>query len=469
MGTTRKAFVLLLILLSLMSLALLPSFTVKAQTRTLTVPDQYPSISSAIENAADGDTILVKAGTYEGPVNTTIVINKSIKLIGDNAQNTIINLYPAYNVTWIFATSQYSYTNALAITASSCVIENLTLNVNTGGFIAAQGNNILIRNNRIITGYYTGVTISGSNCSLTNNNMDGMVRVYGNYNHIDSNNPYGIYLGNVTGNGASFNIIKDNTCQAIGLYYSTNNVILNNSALGYGIEIEWSDNNFLFMNHASSQWGRSVRFWLSSNNTFELNSLNSGSPEFGGAYNNLLALNIFGVSPTDSALDIYDDFSDHNMHTYVSSYSTNIWSQNSLGNYWANYLTKYPNSSEVGHSGVGNMPYVINGNNTDAYPLMPGYNISTASIRLPDWTNLALPAMTIQTPAFQSPQPSSTAMPTIDPTANPIASPTQSPPSAPTSTPTAPELPALAILPLLLSLFAVAIIIKRRKKDGSLS
>jgi hypothetical protein len=41
--------------------------------------------------------------------------------------------------------------------------------------------------------------------------------------------------------------------------------------------------------------------------------------------------------------------------------------------------------------------------------------------------------------------------------------------SSPTPTPTVPELYWLIIVPLLLSLFAVAVIIKRRKKDGSLS
>lgn len=357
--------------------------------------------------------------------------------------------------------------------------------MNTGGFIAAQGNNILIRNNRIIR---AGVTVSGSNCSITNNNMDyGNIQVFGNHNLIDSNNPSGIYLGDAWGNGASFNIINNNTCQTIQLYYSTNNVVLKNNASLYGIQLEWSNNNFLYMNRASANWSYAVRFWLSSNNTFELNSLTYiiTSPELielSGSNNNLFSLNTFVYNPNNNGSYVYDDFKDPNSHTYLSSYSTNIWNQNNLGNYWGNYLTKYPNAVEVDNSGVGNQPYIINGNNTDAYPLMPDYNFSTASIKLPDWTNLTLPA-TIQTPVLPSPTPSATAMPTTNPTVNPTQAPTsnptsnpttnpatnqtslptQNPTSAPTPTPTTPEFTALLIVPLLLSAFAIAALVRHRK------
>jgi hypothetical protein len=34
------------------------------------------------------------------------------------------------------------------------------------------------------------------------------------------------------------------------------------------------------------------------------------------------------------------------------------------------YLTKYPNATEIGSSGIGNTPYVICANNTDNYHLM---------------------------------------------------------------------------------------------------
>jgi len=40
-----------------------------------------------------------------------------------------------------------------------------------------------------------------------------------------------------------------------------------------------------------------------------------------------------------------------------------------VGNYWSDYLMKYPNATQVESSGVWNTPYVIDANNTDYYPL----------------------------------------------------------------------------------------------------
>jgi len=61
----------------------------------------------------------------------------------------------------------------------------------------------------------------------------------------------------------------------------------------------------------------------------------------------------------------------------VSSGSINVWDDGypSGGNYWSNYITKYPNATETDGSGVWNTPYVIDTNNIDHYPLMVPYAI----------------------------------------------------------------------------------------------
>ena len=51
------------------------------------VPDDFPMINEAIQNAIDGDTVLVRQGTY----NETVVIDKAIILKGEDADKTIIN------------------------------------------------------------------------------------------------------------------------------------------------------------------------------------------------------------------------------------------------------------------------------------------------------------------------------------------------------------------------------------------
>ncbi|MGD0978809.1 MAG: NosD domain-containing protein [Candidatus Bathyarchaeia archaeon] len=58
-----------------------------------------------------------------------------------------------------------------------------------------------------------------------------------------------------------------------------------------------------------------------------------------------------------------------NQVDFITS-NNNSWDDGSRGNYWSDYLTKYPNAAEVDSSGVWNTPYVIDTNNVDHYPLI---------------------------------------------------------------------------------------------------
>ncbi len=49
---------------------------------------------------------------------------------------------------------------------------------------------------------------------------------------------------------------------------------------------------------------------------------------------------------------------------------SNMWDNGSVGNYWSDYLIRYPNASEIGNTGIGDTPYIINADNVDNYPLM---------------------------------------------------------------------------------------------------
>lgn len=60
---------------------------VSAEGNTLTVPNDFPTINDALQNATDDDTIYVKQGVY----NETIVIDKAITLRGEDTNRTIIN------------------------------------------------------------------------------------------------------------------------------------------------------------------------------------------------------------------------------------------------------------------------------------------------------------------------------------------------------------------------------------------
>jgi hypothetical protein len=71
-----KGFALALVPIILTASSSMVTFLdVKAQGRTIIVPNDYGTISNAVGNATDGDTILVKSGTYE---ESNLVTNKSI-------------------------------------------------------------------------------------------------------------------------------------------------------------------------------------------------------------------------------------------------------------------------------------------------------------------------------------------------------------------------------------------------------
>jgi hypothetical protein len=95
---TRKAAFALLLLLSFVLLSFTLTVSVDCVAGTIVVPDDYLTIQDAINNAPEGAMVFVKKGTYSGPVNETIVINKTISLIGEDPQTTILNMQPP----WVF-------------------------------------------------------------------------------------------------------------------------------------------------------------------------------------------------------------------------------------------------------------------------------------------------------------------------------------------------------------------------------
>lgn len=74
----------LLIVLSTLAVFCFPA---KSSPATIWVPDQYPTIQAAVTASNNGDTVRVRAGTYDEDV---IINGKSISLVGDGASNTTI-------------------------------------------------------------------------------------------------------------------------------------------------------------------------------------------------------------------------------------------------------------------------------------------------------------------------------------------------------------------------------------------
>ncbi len=103
----------------------------------------------------------------------------------------------------------------------------------------------------------------------------------------------------------------------------------------------------------------------------------------------------------------------------LSEYSgSNVWDNGypSGGNYYSDYLARYPNATEIDNSGIGNTPcqVSINSNLTDRYPLLEPVNTSVPLSELPLPTFFATPTA--------SPTPSSSPTLTPTPTVNELHS-----------------------------------------------
>jgi parallel beta-helix repeat protein len=59
----------------------------RTESATIVVPDDFPTIQEAINNAVDGDTVFVKTGTYYEHV----VVNKTLSLVGENSSTATID------------------------------------------------------------------------------------------------------------------------------------------------------------------------------------------------------------------------------------------------------------------------------------------------------------------------------------------------------------------------------------------
>ncbi len=94
MSNLAKSLAFVLAATFLMSLAILPPPMTEAESKTTVVPDDYPTIQQAINHVAEGDVIYVKKGTYvENPI-----VNKSISLVGEDRDSTVIDVTAGLSV-----------------------------------------------------------------------------------------------------------------------------------------------------------------------------------------------------------------------------------------------------------------------------------------------------------------------------------------------------------------------------------
>lgn len=365
----------------------------------LIVPENYQTIQAAIDNASAGETVFVEKGTYEGGIEIT----KPLTLIGQEENKTIIDYYsqiydPEY------------FPPIITVAASNVKISGFTLAGGETGIHIQSGNKIkIIQNNLINITLLGGMGIyndyASNNLVIYGNNITndyGAIQVADGNNLLISHNTIANNTYTIGVNGGKNGVISDNTIvnNSFGISFedtSNLNVDGNNisdnignsqssNELGYGLQFLWNCNNSVIRdnNIDSNKIGIDLKNFesVAGNVSIEQGSGNR-------VYQNNIVANTQNVKVEDNSFDT------------TSPTETTIvsWDNGKVGNYWSDYLSKYPNAVEIDASGIGNTPYVIDQNNIDQYPLLHQVNITAeepvSGISLPAATIIALVAVLI--------------------------------------------------------------------------
>jgi parallel beta-helix repeat protein len=380
-----------------------------AQAKTIVVPDDFQSIQEAINNANEGDVIFVRNGTYY----ENVFVNKTIMLIGENRETTIIDgsrtgsiLYVTEdNVTVCNLTITHSHPSqwkacGIYVNSSNNILFNNTVAENNWGicFDEAHNNNVssnLMFNNSFghyviesddnvfernsLTNNDVGFLLTWSDYNVFNENMlaenegSGILVVDGRFCVFERNtlvnNLYGLWLDPVSNCQILENTIVNNKVNGIRFHgYSYDNMVIGNNITG-------NEEGFFFHDTTRTK----VLHNMISGNKRGI-AIYGGSSigvwqeiEYNDIVNNTLGLWQFEY---DCGQVAHNNFVNNEVHAKNDNHSIMRWNDTypSGGNYWSNYTGadwfSGTHQNATGSDGIGDVPYIIDEFNRDNYPLM---------------------------------------------------------------------------------------------------
>lgn len=384
------------------ALTVFPKDTVvKAQPNTIVVPTDYSTIALAISAASNEDTILVKSGTYDGNIKETLVIDKTLSIIGENAKNTIINLYSEYDLTWVTMDPYYRYSDSLIIEANGVEIKNFTINIISSlGLELTENGDSTQDIVESIFHFGGNIVILGSenkliNCDINQNGeqpIQSKLFVSGDNNQIVGCNVN--VVGGLTVEGSEVSVEGNKIITAVTLDNSSKNLFVGNIVLD-AIYLEYANSNVIANNTCLAliigPYGRTCSDNLAFNNL--INGTNSsffvGGVDLDASVNSLFYDNEisgfeYGISFTSKSKNntfYRNNIRNNDQNIKLNTPEGNFWDNGAEGNYWSDY-----NGTDNDGDGIGDTPYIINENNEDNFPLISPLEIVT----IPEFSSLVV-------------------------------------------------------------------------------
>lgn len=387
-------------LLLSMSVSLLPVYNVSTGFH-------YATIQEAINanSTLDGHTILVDTGLYY----ESVVVNKSLSLVGKNKFDTVIDGMKVDSVIHIesdnvnvtgFTVRNGEFSGIHILNSRGSNISFNVLSDNYNGIYLKNSSNNIVKGNEISNNEGYGLhfidswhhIIDENNISANGNGVH-LVNSNNSYifsNKILSNALNGIFLSDSYQNNITNNVILSNRGRGIRLRESQNNVACENviSNNTYGLDFYSANNNTLFN---TSIYRNRYGIWLfnsGKNSFFSVNaSFNNehGSFLINSCYNvfyccffshnkngihvensndNLISGNgisynsEYGLRLWNSSFNVivHNNFDENSINVEQPNNSSfsNLWDNGLEGNFWSDY-----EGFDVDKNGIGDIPYIV--------------------------------------------------------------------------------------------------------------
>jgi parallel beta-helix repeat protein len=319
--------------------------------------------SSAIGVSLKGSQNLFRNNT----INCTAIGFEVSSFDNDIDKSNLVNGKPI--IYWIGHRDETVPSDAGYVVLSKC--ENINVqNLHASGVSIFSTTNSLIAGNTLLSGEFGIQMLESSNNTISSNSL--------------AYNECGFELTNCNDNKIIANNISNNSYYGILLTNSHHNTLEQNNVINNGFGKVTNDYSFPYESYSGDFFG--VKLLHSSNNRFTENNVTGnnqwGIRVLGDQHDNVIYHNNFIDNKVGDGIQV--SMLPPAADAHVANPS--IWDNGTSGNYWSDYLTRYPNASEIGNTGVGGTPFYINENNIDHHPLMEPYIIP----EFPSWIILPL-------------------------------------------------------------------------------